>query len=119
MRKSKSAQNPAHPFPQVPADPRFPYPTVSRGGDKFASEEYLIPAEDREKVLKKLWLYVEPPVMDAVMIDIHCDKRFVVSEFKVVREGGRNLLVSPYYYESGGTIIDWWPVEDYDEELED
>lgn len=37
-------------------------------------------------------------------------------EFKVVREGGRNYLVSPYYYESGGTMIDWMPADFGDEE---
>ncbi len=120
MRKTKSSSPDSVPFIDALKGPRLPYPTVQRGTRNFPSEEYVIPPQDREKVLKQMWLYVDPPVMDAVMIDIHCDKRFVVSEYKVVRESGRNLLVSPYYYESGGTIIDWWPVDGGDDdEVED
>ena len=36
----------------------------------------------------------------------HEDKKFKVKEFCVTRE---NMLVSPYYFKSGGTVIDWWP----------
>ena len=32
------------------------------------------------------------------MIDIECDKSFVVKDYKVVREGGQNVLASPYYF---------------------
>ena len=42
------------------------------------------------------------------MTDIHEDKKFRVKEFCVTREGKTNNLVSPYYFKSGGTVIDWW-----------
>jgi len=42
------------------------------------------------------------------------DKKFKVKEFCVTKEGKMNMLVSPYYFKSGGTVIDWWP-EDGDE----
>ena len=49
------------------------------------------------------------------MIDIHEDKTFKVRDFRVTREDGMNLLVSPYYPNSGGTVIDWvreeWAIE--------
>ena len=94
---------------------RLPYPTIthSRANDGVPPlEEYVIPKAHRQKVLEKMYPFVGPPKLTDVMIDIHCDKHFVVSEFKVVRELGRNWLTSPYYFESGGTVIDWWPVEE-------
>jgi hypothetical protein len=98
----------------IKPDPRLPYPTITRKGPGFtgASEEYVIPAADREKVLLQLYPFVDPPKLTDVMIDVECEKHFVVKDFKVVREGGRNLLATPYYYESGGTVIDWWPVDE-------
>jgi hypothetical protein len=55
------------------------------------------------------------------MYDLHADKMFVVREFRVTWEHGMNYLVSPYYPESGGTVIDWmdqdsWVEDDFDEE---
>jgi len=38
------------------------------------------------------------------------EKQFRVREFLVAREGGMNVLASPYYLEAGGTVIDWWLV---------
>lgn len=94
-------------------DPRLPFPTITRPGPGLvgASEEYLIPEAAREKVLLELYPFADPPKLTDVMIDIECEKRFVVKDFKVVREAGRNLLTTPFYYESGGTVIDWWPDE--------
>ncbi|MGB9005245.1 MAG: hypothetical protein WCB96_05940 [Candidatus Aminicenantales bacterium] len=43
------------------------------------------------------------------MEDIHAEKTFRVREFMVTREGRMNVLASPYYLESGGTVIDWIP----------
>lgn len=42
------------------------------------------------------------------MEDIHAEKNFRVREFMVTREGRMNVLASPFYLESGGTVIDWW-----------
>jgi len=36
-----------------------------------------------------------------------------------VRDAGMNMLVSPFFERSGGTVIDWWPpdsCEEFDEE---
>jgi hypothetical protein len=60
-------------------------------------------------VLQKLYLFQDCPKLNAIRCDLHAGKKFRVVDFKVVREGGMNLLVSPYYYESGGTVIDWVP----------
>jgi hypothetical protein len=49
---------------------------------------------------------------------------FIVKDFRVTWEHGMNYLVSPYYPESGGTVIDWmdeesWVDDEFDEENED
>ena len=41
------------------------------------------------------------------MIDIHAGKTFKVRDYIVTREGDGNFLVSPYYAEAGGTVLDW------------
>jgi hypothetical protein len=91
--------------------PRLPYPTVPRqhpGDPAIKSEEYIIPQAHKGKVLKEMYPFLGVPKLSAKLLDIEENKRFVVKDFKVVRELGRNWLVSPYYYSSGGTVIDWW-----------
>ena len=41
------------------------------------------------------------------MVDIHCMKKFIVKDYKVVWEDETNYVVSPYYQVSGGTLADW------------
>ena len=41
------------------------------------------------------------------MLDIHENKTFVVRDFRVLRWKERNLLVSPFYPQSGGMVVDW------------
>ena len=53
------------------------------------------------------------------MYDIHANKTFIVKEFRVTWEHGMNYLVSPYYPESGGTVIDWWDENWNDDDLLD
>lgn len=43
------------------------------------------------------------------MLDLHEEKTFLVRNFRVVREAAMDLLVSPYFFNSGGTVIDWMP----------
>jgi hypothetical protein len=42
-----------------------------------------------------------------------------VRDYRVIWENGQNLLVSPYYPSSGGTVIDWMPPDFEDEDSED
>jgi hypothetical protein len=99
---------------------RLPFPTtpvVGSNGQPY--EVYDIPDDQKEKVLRDLTPFATVECMDKRMIDIHCDKEFVMSEFLVIWERGKNWLVSPYYGTSGGTIIDWIPVrEDNSERIE-
>ena len=70
-------------------------------------EEFIIPDEDRELVLEQIYPFSPIPKLTYEMIDIHVDKIFTVKDFRVTWEYGMNYLVSPYYPEGGGTVIDW------------
>jgi len=88
---------------------RLPYPTcplIFPNG--FTVEEFIIPEEDRELVLEQLYPFSPIPKLTDMMIDIHVDRKFMVKDFRVTWEHGMNYLVSPYYPEGGGTVIDWW-----------
>ena len=85
-------------------------------------EEFIIPEEDKEIVLEQLYPFSPIPKLTDEMYDIHAEKTFIVREFRVTWERGMNFLVSPYYPESGGSVIDWmdedsWVEDDeFDEE---
>ena len=70
-------------------------------------EKYMIPDEDRAKVFDALYPFTDKPSLEDEMIDLHSEKRFKVRDFMVVREGYGNFIVSPYYAEAGGTVLDW------------
>ncbi len=90
--------------------PRLGYPTemLSLLNGSIV-EKYIIPDADKAMVLEKLYPFDNTPAMDSMMIDIHADRRFTVGDFIVVREGDGHFLVSPYYAEAGGTVLDWMP----------
>jgi len=92
-------------------EPRLPFPVrtaQARGGEV---EVYVIPDNQRAAVLKELFPFIPVPSLDEEMYDLHAEKKFQVKDFCVTREGGMNMLVSPYYFESGGTVIDWVPAD--------
>lgn len=102
---------------------RLPYATQPMHfSDGTWVEEFIIPDEDREIVLEQLYPFSPVPKLTDVLYDLHADKTFVVKDFRVTWEHGMNYLVSPYYPESGGTVIDWMDEnswvddEDYDED---
>lgn len=79
--------------------------------------EYIIPADKKGEVLKKLYPFTPVPALGAIMLDIHEEKLFKVGEFRVLRGCGMDWLVSPYFPNSGGTVIDW--VEPDEDEIAD
>jgi hypothetical protein len=104
---------------ETPLDERLPYQTRPLYFPNGASvEEFIIPDEDRELVLEQIYPFSPIPKLTDVMYDIHADKKFMVKDFRVTWEHGMNYLVSPYYPESGGTVIDWWD-ENWDEALDE
>ena len=75
-------------------------------------ERYIIPDEDKQKVLDTLFPFFEKPSLDDERLDIHCHKKFKVRDFMVTHEGDGNFIVSPYYAEAGGTVLDWVKFDD-------
>ncbi len=71
------------------------------------AQEYVIPDAERWAVLQKLYPFFPCPGLQEVRYDLHEEKNFRVADYKVIRENGRNFLVSPYYSRSGGMVIDW------------
>lgn len=106
---------------ELPVEGRLPYPTRPLlFPDGTSVEEFMIPDEDKEIVLSQLYPFSPIPKLTDVIYDLHADKTFVVREFRVTWEHGMNYLVSPYYPESGGTVIDWmdenaWVEDELDE----
>ena len=73
-------------------------------------EEYEIPKTDKWKVLEELYLFDNIPDMNTLMLDIHSDTQFLVSDYKAIRQDGGNFIVAPLYAKYGGTLLDWMPV---------
>ena len=101
--------NGTHPAPKT-----LPYPTQPMSTLYGDTVEYLIPDGQKEKVLKKLYPFGDPPAMTQTLMDIHEHKEFVVKDFKVVQQGDYVLLASPYFASSGGSVVDWEPVKNED-----
>ena len=97
---------------------RLDYPTVLvEMSNGKVIEVYDIPESDREKVFRKLYAFEFPPGLDEIRLDIHSCKMFYIRDFLVTREGSGNFLVSPYYPESGGTVLDWIDPNDSENDI--
>ena len=115
MKESKAFNNPQSGFEDSifgpngthPAPKALPYPTQPISTLYGDTIEYLIPDGQKEKVLNKLYPFGRPPALAQTMMDIHEKKTFVVKDFKVVQQGDYVLLVSPYFANSGGSVVDW------------
>ncbi|MBQ9367545.1 MAG: hypothetical protein IJT83_07180 [Victivallales bacterium] len=87
---------------------RLAYPTDTlKMANGCEVEKYIIPEADRQKVLDALYPFTEMPSLDTVLLDLHTGKTFKVRDYIVTREGDGNFLVTPYYAEAGGTVLDW------------
>jgi len=89
--------------------PRLTYPTrwIETGEDKV--EEYIIPEDEKSRVLDELYPFEPVPELTEMMFDLHEEKLFQVRDYLVLRGQDMDLLVSPYFLNSGGTVIDWMP----------
>ena len=93
---------------------RPPFPSEPRGRSPrghATSEEFIIPKSKKQAYLNAHFPFESPPKLNERQYDIHADKIFYVRDYKLVREDCLNFIVSPYYYESGGTILDWMDPE--------
>ena len=110
-------------FDEHPIEERLPYPTRPMYfPDGTSVEEFIIPDEDKEIVLEQLYPFSPVPKLTDELEDMHANKKFVVKDFRVTWEHNMNYLVSPYYPEGGGTVIDWidesnWNNDEIDEEF--
>ena len=87
---------------------RLDYPTeIMKMANGCEVERYIIPEEDRQKVLDTLYPFNDQPGLDDERLDIHTSRLFKVRDFIVTREGNGNFLVTPFYAEAGGTVLDW------------
>ena len=108
-----------------PIEERLPYPTRPMYFPNGISvEEFIIPDEDKEIVLKQLYPFSPIPKLTDEVEDLHSGKKFLIKDFRVTWEQGMNYLVSPYYPESGGTVIDWmdessWVDDEFDDDDND
>lgn len=100
--------------------PRLPYPAreVVKAGGKTV-EVYEIPEDAREAVLAELYPFSPAPCLDDTLFDLHEGRNFQVRDFLVVREDESNFAVSPYYLHSGGTILDWIPLDRMEPDTDD
>lgn len=90
-------------------EPRLPFPTKTIDFHGEQIEEYLIPDFKKAELLEEMYLFDPVPSLDEIRFDLHSGRLFKVRNFRVTRERGRNWLVSPYYEDGGGTVIDWMP----------
>lgn len=99
----------------IDPEPPLPYqlqPLYMKFGPP--TNEYIIPDEDKEEVLQELYPFHPCPKLQDIRFDLHEEKYFKVADYKVIREKNRNFLVSPYYANSGGMVIDWMERDDLD-----
>ncbi len=98
-----------------PTESKLPYPTRPLKVQGGTVEEYLIPDDKKAEVLAQLYIFEPVPALDEELFDLHEGRKFRVRDFRVTWEDGHNFLVSPYYPSSGGSVIDWMPVDAEDE----
>lgn len=89
--------------------PRLSFPTRTIGSGTAAIEEYIIPEEEKDRVLEDMYPFEPIPKLTDMMFDLYEEESFQVWEFRVVRGKSMDYLVSPYFFNSGGTVVDWMP----------
>ena len=98
------------------AQERLDYPTEPLTmANGCMVERYVIPDEDRQKVLNALYPFCDAPSLDDELLDIHTNTSFKVRDYLAIREGDLNFLAAPRYAEAGGTVLDWVPLHDDDD----
>ena len=90
-----------------------------RKSDGVMVEVYDIPDSKKADILAELYPFGQSPSMDDTLFDLHEGRSFKVSDFIVVREDNSNFAVSPYYLHSGGTILDWIPMDRMESDTDD
>ena len=97
---------------EEPEITELPFPTVKHYFGNEVVEEYVIPDDKKAEVLEALFIFEPVPGLDELFVDIHENRAFRVRDYKVVKDSQGLWLVSPYYFSSGGTVIDWVPADE-------
>ena len=97
---------------EEPEITELPFPTVKHYFGNEVVEEYAIPDDKKAEVLEALFIFEPVPGLDELFVDIHENRAFRVRDYKVVKDSQGLWLVSPYYFSSGGTVIDWVPADE-------
>ena len=96
----------------------LPYPMREvRCADGIVQQEYIIPDEERETVLNRLYFLEPVPRLDDEMFDLHEQKLFKVRDFRVIRWNGTNILASPYFDRTGGMLVDWMEPDNLEDSI--
>ena len=90
-----------------------------RKSDGVMVDVYDIPDDRKAELLDELYPFAPSPSMDDTLFDLHECRNFQVRDFLVVREDNSNFAVSPYYLHSGGTILDWIPLDRMESDTDD
>ena len=86
----------------------FPDPLRTVESKMFGTVTYYdIPEFEKGKMLKIMYPFSPIPKMNEYYLDIHQDEKFRISDYMLIRDDEKNYLVSPYYPESGGMVVDW------------
>lgn len=92
---------------------KLPFPIKAVISEEYAVEfVYDIPDVKKREVLQQIWPFTNPPSIDDVLFDIHEQNYFKMRDYIVIRFDECNMIASPYYFKSGGTIFDFFKSED-------
>lgn len=92
---------------------KLPFPLREVKSEEYVTEYvYDIPDVKKREVLQQIWPFTNPPSIDDVLFDIHEQNYFKMRDYIVIRFDECNMIASPYYFKSGGTIFDFFKSED-------
>lgn len=74
---------------------------------RFVREKGLV-----EAYLAKAYPFYPVPALGDVRLDLHSGKKFRVGSCRFIVYADRVMAVSPEFYKSGGTVLDWVVPED-------
>jgi len=100
----------------VDEQPKLPYPTTIVKCEGYENEElYVIPEGEREAVFNNAYPFMDLPNWNSVLYDVHEGKYTQFSQCQIIRWRNRNILVSEFYFKSGGTCLDLIKGSDWDD----
>ena len=101
-------------YPKMREKLKFKLKLIDSRGDA----EYQIPAEELGKTLKMISPFDMDFSPDREYLDIHSAKIVKAKDLKIIRSHEINIIVSPFYAESGGTLVDLIDPDRMDENSE-